>query len=92
MAQRLLKLEATFRDEDSLTDWQQNGCPFVVTKRKTRTEIIFDSFGTLDNSLFSVEERTRLFSDWKNLSWETASTPTSPVVVRITSLLFLAKV
>ena len=63
MAQRLLKLEATFRDEDFPKDWQHNGCPFVVTKRKTRTEITFTSFGVPDNSLFSVEERTRLFSE-----------------------------
>ena len=63
MAQRLLQLEATFRDEVFPTDWQHNGCPFVVTKRKTRTEIIFTSLGDPDNSLFSVEERTRLFSE-----------------------------
>ena len=63
MAQRLLQLEATFRDEDFPTDWQHNGCPFVVTKRKTRTKIIFESFRDPDNSLFSVEERTRLFSE-----------------------------
>ena len=65
MAQRLLKLEATFIDtEDSNlpTVWQHNGCPFVVTKRKTKTELTFTSVGVPDNSMFSVEERTGLFS------------------------------
>ena len=66
MAQRLLKLEATFIDtEDSNlpTVWQHNGCPFVVTKRKTKTELTFTSVGVPDNSMFSVEERTGLFSE-----------------------------
>ena len=65
MAQILLKLETTFQDtldSDSPTVWY-NGCPFVLTKRKTRTELLFSTVGVPDNSLFPVEERTRLFSE-----------------------------
>ena len=64
MAQRLLILDATFKDifdSDSPTVWF-NRCPFVLTKKKTTTELSFTSVGVPDNSLFSVEERTQLFS------------------------------